>query len=196
MKHNNPAQRQWLLVVLVGQEEQALVDTASDLNPIRKDLADHLCLSPFFSARAATQADSIPLKTYPDFHAWLQITDIFGAYLDAWDHLTSANIEVPFILSLPLLQNHNPIPNFDLMTIHCRDSSSTVTDTIEEPLNFGSLTKISTDFHVMQLQLETLDQSSKEPTIPKAYRDVAIVFLPFNANFLSLYWDEDHVIEL
>ena len=56
------------MVVLVGQEVQALVDTASDLNLIRKDIADHLRLRPLFPARAATQAGDIPLKTYSVFH--------------------------------------------------------------------------------------------------------------------------------
>ncbi len=51
------------MVVLVGQEVQALVDTASDLNLIQKDIADHLRLWPLFPARAATQAGGIPLKT-------------------------------------------------------------------------------------------------------------------------------------
>ncbi len=51
------------MVVLVGQEVQALVDTASDLNLIRKNIVDPLCLGPLFPARAATQAGGIPLKT-------------------------------------------------------------------------------------------------------------------------------------
>ncbi len=55
------------------------------------------------------------------------------------------------------------------MTIQWRDSSSTVTDCIEELLDLGSLTQISADFQVMQVQLETLDESLEEPTILKAY---------------------------
>ncbi len=55
------------MVVYVGQEVQTLVDTASDLNLIQKDIADHLLLRPLFSARAATQAGGIPLKTYSVF---------------------------------------------------------------------------------------------------------------------------------
>ncbi len=43
-KDKNLARRQRLVVVFVGQEVQALVDTASDLNLIRKDIADHLRL--------------------------------------------------------------------------------------------------------------------------------------------------------
>ena len=45
-------------------------------------------------------------------------------------------------------------------------------------------------------ELETLDESLEEPTIPKAYRDLANVILPSNANFLPSYRDEDHAIEL
>ena len=82
------------------QEVQALVDTASDLNLIRKDIADHFCLRPLFPARVATQAGGIPLKTYPVFHERLQTTDLFGKYLNARDHLTSAKIEIPLILCL------------------------------------------------------------------------------------------------
>ncbi len=63
----NPARQQWLVLVLVGQEVQTLVDTASDLNLIRKDIADNLRLRPLFSATAATQADGKPLKTYSVF---------------------------------------------------------------------------------------------------------------------------------
>ena len=70
------------------------------------------------------------------------------------------------------------------MTIHWRDSSSTVTDSIEKPLDFGSLIQIPIDFQMMQVQLETLDKYLEEPTIPKAYRDLANVLLPSNANFL------------
>ncbi len=98
------------------QKEQALVDTAIDLNLIRKDIADHLRLRPLFPARTATQAGGISLKTYSVFHERLQITDSFGTHLDAQDPLTSANIKVPLILGLPLLLHHNPILNFDLMT--------------------------------------------------------------------------------
>ena len=48
----------------------------------------------------------------------------------------------------------------------------------------------------MQVQHETLDESVKEPTISKVYRDLANLFLLSNANRLSLYWEEDHAIEL
>ncbi len=48
----------------------------------------------------------------------------------------------------------------------------------------------------MQVQLETLDESLEEPTIPKAYRDLANVFSPSNANSLPTHQDEDHAIEL
>ncbi len=82
------------------------------------------------------------------------------------------------------------------MTIQWRDSISTVTDSIEEPLDLGSLTQIPTDFQVMQVQLETLDESLEEPSILKAYRNLANIFSPSNANFLPPYWDEDHGIEL
>ncbi len=183
-------------MILVGQEVQALVDTASDLNLIRKDIVDHLCLRLLFPARAAKQACSIPLKAYLVFHERFQITDSFHANLDARDPLTSANIKVPLILSLPLLLHHNSILNFDPMTIHCEDSSSTITDSIEEPLDLGSPIQIPAEFQVMQVQFGTLDEFLEEPTIPKAYRDLANVFLPSNANSLPPHRDEDHAIEL
>ncbi len=121
------------------QKVQALVDTASDLNLIRKNIADHLCLRPLFPARAKTSTGGILLKTYSVFHEGLQITDLFGAHLDARDPLTSTNIEVPLILGPPWLLHHNPILNFDPMTIQWQDASSTVTDSIEEPLDLVSL---------------------------------------------------------
>ncbi len=67
---------------------------------------------------------------------------------------------------------------------------------MEEPLDLGSLTQIPTDFQVMQVQLEMLDESLEEPTIPKAYRNLADNFSPFNANSLPPHRDEDHAIEL
>ncbi len=67
---------------------------------------------------------------------------------------------------------------------------------MEEPLDLASLTQIPADFQVMQVQLETLDESLKESTIPKVYRDLADVFSPSNANFLPPHRDEDHAIEL
>ncbi len=157
---------------------------------------DHLCLRPLFLARAATQAGGILLKTYLVFHEPLQIKDSFGAHLDAWDLLTSANIEVSLILGLPWLHHHNPILNFDPITIHWWDSSSTVTDSIEEPLDLGSLTQIPADFQVMEVQLDMLDESLEEPSIPRVNRDLADVFSPSNANFLLPHRDEDHAIEL
>ena len=181
---------------LVRQEVQALVDTVSDLNLIQKNMADHLRLQLLFPARAAIQAGDISLKTYSVFHERLQITESFGAHLDSRDYLTSANIEVPLIFGLLWLLDHNPILNFDSMTIQWRDSSSTVTDSIKERLDLGFLIKISADFQVMQVQLETLDESLEEPTIPKAYRDLADVFSPSNANSLPPHRDEDHAIEL
>ncbi len=126
----------------------------------------------------------------------MQITDSFGKYLDARDPLTSANVEAPLILGRPWLLHHNPILNFVPMTIKWRDSSSNVTDGIEEPLDLGSLIQISADFQVMQVQLETLDESLEEPNIPKAYRNLVNVFSPSNANFLPPHRDEDHAIEL
>ncbi len=82
------------------------------------------------------------------------------------------------------------------MTIQWRDSSSTVTDSIEEPLDLESLIQIPADFQVMQVQLETLDESLEEPTIPKAYKVLANIFSPSNANFLPPNRDEDDAIEL
>ena len=49
---------------------------------------------------------------------------------------------------------------------------------------------------MIQVQLETLDESLEEPIIPKAYRDLADVFSPSNANSLPPHRDEDHAIEL
>ncbi len=46
------------------------------------------------------------------------------------------------------------------------------------------------------MQLETLDESLEEPTIPKAYRNLATVFSPSNANSPPPHRDEDHAIEL
>ncbi len=126
----------------------------------------------------------------------MQITDLSDPHLDARDSQTSANIKVPLILSLPWFQHHNPILNFVPITIYWRDSSSTVTDSIKEPLDLGSLTQIPIDFQMMQVQLETLDKSLEEPTIPKANRDLANVLLPSNANFPPIQQDENHAIEL
>ncbi len=81
------------------------------------------------------------------------------------------------------------------MTIQWRESSFSVTDSIENLLDLGSLNQIPTDFQVMQVQLETLDESLEEPTILKANRDLANVFLLANANFLPPHQDEDHAIE-
>ncbi len=67
---------------------------------------------------------------------------------------------------------------------------------MEEQLDLGSLTQISADFQVKQMQLETLDEFLKEPTIAKAYRDLVDVFSPSNANVLTPHRDEDHAIEL
>ncbi len=172
------------------------MDTESDFNLIQKDIADYLRLRPQYSARVATQADGIFFQTYSVPHEQLQITDSFGTHLDARNPLTSANIQVPLILGLPWLQHHNLILNFDPMTIHWRDSSSTVTDSITEPLDLGFFTQIPTDFQVIQEQLETLNESLEEPTISKAYRDLANIFLPSNANFLTPNRDEDHAIQL
>ena len=180
----------------MAQEVQALVDTASDLNLIQKNIAIHLRLQYFFFTRAATQAGGITIKTYLVFHERLQITDSFSAHLDVQEPLTSANIEVPLILGLPWLQHQNPILIFDPMTIQWRDSISTVTDSMEEPLDLGFLIQIPADFKVMQIQLETLDESLEEPTISKAYRNLADIFSPSNANFLRPHRDEDHAIEL
>ena len=125
-------------------------NTTSDLNLIRKNIADHLRLRPLFPARAATQAGGIPLKKYSVFHERLQITNSFGKHLYAQDPLTSANIEVHLVLGLPWLLHHNSIPNSDSMNIQWQDSSSTVIDSIEEPLDLESLIQITADFQVMQ----------------------------------------------
>ena len=82
------------------------------------------------------------------------------------------------------------------MTIQWRDSSFTVTDSIEKPFDLGSLTQIPTDFQVMQVQLETLDKCLEEPTFPKTYRDQANVISLSNTNSLPAHWDEDQAIEL
>ncbi len=116
-KDKNLTRQQGLVVVLVWQEVQALVDTSGDLNLIRKNIAYHLRLRPLFPTRAATQVESIPLKTYSIFHKRLQITESFNTHLDARDSLISANMEVPLILGLPWLHHHNLILNFDPMSI-------------------------------------------------------------------------------
>ncbi len=172
------------------------MDTATDLNLIRKDFVDHLRLGPLFLARAATQTGGILLKTYSVFHERLQITDSFGAHIDAQHPPTSANIEVPLILCLTWLQHHNFILNFDPITIQWRDSSSIVTNSMVEPLDLGSFIQIAADFQEMRVQLETLDEFMEEPTILKAYKDLADVFSPSNANSLPSHWDKNHAIEL
>ncbi len=53
------------------------------------------------------------------------------------------------------------------MIIQKQDSNSMLTDSIEELLDFGSLIQIPTDFQVIQMQLERLDESLEEPTILK-----------------------------
>ncbi len=184
------------MVVHVRQELQTFVDTAIDLYLIQKQIANHLGLQPLFSARAETQTGGILLKTYSVFYKRLQITNSFGTNFEAWDSLILANIEVPFFLSIPWIQHHNPILNFDPMTIQWRDSSSNVTDRIEEHLDLGSFTQIPTDFQVMQVQLETLDECLEKPTIPMVYRDLANVFPLSNANSLPPHQDEDHAIKL
>ena len=63
-------------------------------------------------------------------------------------------------------------------------------------MDLGSLIQIPVDFQVMQVQLDTLDESLEEPTIPKKYRNLANVFSPSNANSLPPHRDEDHTIEL
>ncbi len=70
------------MVVFVGKEIQVLVETASDLNLIQKDIADHLRLRLLFLVRAATQAGGIPLKTDSGFNDWLHITDSFSTHLN------------------------------------------------------------------------------------------------------------------
>ncbi len=82
------------------------------------------------------------------------------------------------------------------MTIQWRDSSSTVTESIEEPLDLVSLIQIPADFLVKQVQLETLDESLEEPIISKVYKDLTNVFLLSNASSLPSHQDEDHEIEL
>ncbi len=70
------------------------------------------------------------------------------------------------------------------MTIQWGDSSSIITDSIKELLDLGSLIQILADFQLMQVQLEKMDESLEEPTILKAYRDMANIFSLSNANFL------------
>ncbi len=48
----------------------------------------------------------------------------------------------------------------------------------------------------MQVQLERLNESLKELTMPNAYIDLADIFLPSNANSLPPHLDEDHTIKL
>ncbi len=48
----------------------------------------------------------------------------------------------------------------------------------------------------MLVQLEMLNESLEEPTIPKAYRDLTNAFLLSNANSLPPHWDKDDAIEL
>ncbi len=67
----------------MGKEVQAVMDTANDLNLIRKGITDHLCLQPLFPTRAAKHAAGIPRKIYSVFHEQLQITESFRAHLHA-----------------------------------------------------------------------------------------------------------------
>ena len=82
------------------------------------------------------------------------------------------------------------------MSIQCRNSSSTVTDSLSEPLDLESLSPFPADFRVMQIQLDELDESLEDLLIPKAYRDLANVFSLAKANSLPPHRDEDHAIEL
>ena len=77
------------------------------------------------------------------------------------------------------------------MTIQWRDSSSTVPNSIEEPLELWSLIQIPADFQVMQLQLKTLDGSLEELTLIKVYGDLVNAFSLSNSNFLPPHSDKE-----
>ncbi len=50
-------------MALMNQEIQAFIDTANDVNPIRKNIAVHLRLKFSFFAKAVTQSGGILFKS-------------------------------------------------------------------------------------------------------------------------------------
>ncbi len=110
--------------------------------------------------------------------------------------LNSVDIEAPLIPRLLWLQNHNFIPNFDLITIQWRDFCFSVTDTIDKLLDLNFLYQIQINFREIKVQLETSDEFLEDLIIFNTYRDLRNLFSQSSANYLLLYQDENHAIEL
>ena len=181
-----------------------MVDSGSDLNIIRKSLADALDLQPLFPAGQASQADGVaPLRTYDIVHEIVEIKDSFGALLTACEPFVTADTGEPMILGLPWLQRQNP--DVDWVHLSCawrnlhpsqapsRDHEEVTLESLTENLRSLGL------HQVMQVRLELLKDSEMEAIpiqIPGAYSDLAEVFSEVEASTLPPHRDEDHVIDL
>ncbi len=113
--------------------------------------------------------------------------DLFDTPLNLRVLLIFANIEMSPILRLFQLQSHNFILNFNSITIHWQDFSSIVNNNLDSLLDHKIFFQILTNFLIMQLQLETWDESLEERIIFKVCKDLKSVFSPSNANFLLQY---------
>lgn len=127
------------MVTLVNQKMQVLVDTTNDFNLIWKNIAIHQHLRLFFSARAKTQAGNTTAKIYWRFCEGILITNTFGLLVKTWIPLIPTDIGVNLFLGVHLLQSHNLILKFDLMTIEWKDFRPTVSDNIDSFWDFNSL---------------------------------------------------------
>ncbi|SLM36152.1 Ribonuclease H-like domain [Lasallia pustulata] len=183
-----------------GRPLPAVLDSASDLNLLRKDIVEDLSL--VFDALPLRHAGGDTLRTYSVYHKVVEVQDSFGVWRQTCKPFTSADLEMPVILGLPWLQRNNPKVDFTNLSVQWRSAEEDfpLTQPPEETTIEGLTRKLEdlrVNYIVQGLQVVDPDDLESSTTlIPEAYQSLAEVFSEAQAETLPPHRERDHSINL
>ncbi|SLM40198.1 Zinc finger, CCHC-type [Lasallia pustulata] len=125
-----------------GRPLPAVLDSASDLNLLCKDIVEDL--SPVYDALPLRHAGGDTLRTYSVYHKVMEVQDSFGVWRQTCKPFTSADLEMPVIIGLPWLRRNNPKVDFTNLSVQWRsaEEDSPLTQPPEETTIEGLARKL------------------------------------------------------
>lgn len=93
------------------------MNSGSDTNFLRSELAKSLDLTPLFPGRGAVGINQQPVVTHDVYHELIFIRNVRGVLRELREPLTTAEIESDMILGVAWLNQRDPIISFSQGTV-------------------------------------------------------------------------------
>ena len=112
----------WVVAHLAKRELRAMVDSGSDTNFLRLDIATALKLVPLYPARGAVGINQQLVNTYSVYHEQISIRNDNGEIREHREPLTSADIEPDMVLGVTWLAWRDPVISYSQRTLTWREN--------------------------------------------------------------------------